>query len=106
MAKSAAYPPDGMNLLPVLSGAAALVPRKLYWRYHYNAQRAHRDGDLKYLRIAGNTLNNVIENSWLPPSSRTVGNTLLRSAFGFLSRLGGNAWEEYWPDAWRKLRHR
>ena len=58
-----AYPPDGMNLLPVLSGAAALVPRKLYWRYHYNAQRAHRDGDLKYLRIAGNEfLFNVAED--------------------------------------------
>ena len=59
-----AYPPDGMNLLSVLTGGrAAPIPRKLYWRYHYNAQRANRDGDLKYLRIAGNEfLFNVVED--------------------------------------------
>ncbi len=53
-----AYPPDGVNLLPVLpqgvAQGSAPVPRKLYWRYHYNGQRAMRDGDMKYLRIAGN----------------------------------------------------
>ena len=36
-----AYPPDGMNLLPQLTQNAPPVPRKLFWRYHYNAQRAH-----------------------------------------------------------------
>ena len=49
-----AFPPDGMNLLPQLTQGAAPVPRRLYWRYHYNSQRALRDGDMKYLRIAGN----------------------------------------------------
>jgi len=49
-----AFPPDGMNLLPQLTQGAAPVPRRLYWRYHYNSQRAVRDGDMKYLRIAGN----------------------------------------------------
>jgi hypothetical protein len=39
------------------------VPRKLYWRYHYNSQRATRDGDMKYLRIAGNEfLFNVVDD--------------------------------------------
>ena len=28
--------------------------RRLYWRYHFNAQRALRDGDMKYLRIGAN----------------------------------------------------
>ena len=28
--------------------------RKLFWRYKAGAQRAVRDGDLKYLQIAGN----------------------------------------------------
>jgi arylsulfatase A-like enzyme len=50
----AAYPLDGMDLLPQLTGQAAPVSRKLFWRYHFNQQRAHRDGDMKYLRIAGN----------------------------------------------------
>jgi arylsulfatase A-like enzyme len=49
-----AFPLDGMNLLPQLTQGAAPVPRRLYWRYHFNSQRALRDGDLKYLRIAGN----------------------------------------------------
>src|SRR5205814_5931388 len=35
-----AYPMDGMNLLPVLTGAAPVQSRTLYWRYKANAQRA------------------------------------------------------------------
>jgi arylsulfatase A-like enzyme len=58
-----AYPPDGMNLLPNLAQNAAPVPRKLYWRYKSHAQRAMRDGDMKYLKIANNTfLFNIVED--------------------------------------------
>jgi arylsulfatase A-like enzyme len=58
-----AYPSDGMNLLPILTGAAPSVPRKLYWRYKANAQRALRDGDLKFLKILDNTfLFNVLSD--------------------------------------------
>ena len=57
------YPLDGMNLLPQLTANAAPIPRKLFWRYHYNAQRAAREGDMKYLRIAGNDfLFNVVDD--------------------------------------------
>ena len=49
-----AFPPDGMSLLPLLTEGTAPFSRKLYWRYHYNSQRAMRDGDVKYLKIAGN----------------------------------------------------
>jgi arylsulfatase A-like enzyme len=56
-----AFPPDGRSLLPQLTSGAAPVARKLYWRYRYNAQRAIRDGDMKWLQIAGNTfLFNVV----------------------------------------------
>jgi arylsulfatase A-like enzyme len=48
-----AYPSDGEDLAPVLAGAAP-HPRKFYWRYKAGSQRAVRDGDFKYLRIAGN----------------------------------------------------
>lgn len=48
------YPSDGENLLPLLTGRAAPHPRKLYWRYKIGAQRALRDGNWKYLQIAGN----------------------------------------------------
>ncbi len=49
------YPSDGMNLLPTLTQDAAPVPRKLFWRYKANAQRAARDGDWKILKINENT---------------------------------------------------
>jgi arylsulfatase A-like enzyme len=50
-----AYPSDGMNLLPCLAQHAPPVPRKLFWRYKARAQRAVRDGDLKYLKILDHT---------------------------------------------------
>jgi arylsulfatase A-like enzyme len=50
-----AYPSDGMNLLPMLTRGAPAVPRKLYWRYKGNAQRAMRDGNLKFLKIRDHT---------------------------------------------------
>ena len=57
------YLSDGINLLPQLTDAAPVVPRKLFWRYKANAQRALRDGDFKYLKIKENTfLFNVVED--------------------------------------------
>jgi arylsulfatase A-like enzyme len=57
------YPPDGMNLLPVLTGNSAKVDRKLFWRYKANWQRAARIGDYKYLKILDNTfLFNVVDD--------------------------------------------
>jgi arylsulfatase A-like enzyme len=56
-----AYPSDGMSLVPLLTQNAAPVPRKLFWRYKSNGQRAVRDGDMKWLKIADTTfLFNVV----------------------------------------------
>jgi arylsulfatase A-like enzyme len=56
-------PPDGVNLLPMLTQNAPTVERKLFWRYKANAQRAARHGDYKYLKILDNTfLFNVVED--------------------------------------------
>jgi arylsulfatase A-like enzyme len=58
-----AFPPDGINLLPMLTQNAAAVERKLFWRYKANAQRAAREGNYKYLKILDNTfLFNVVED--------------------------------------------
>ena len=58
-----AFPLDGMNLLPQLTKNAAPVSRRLYWRYHFNSQRAMRQGDMKYLRLDGNEfLFNVVDD--------------------------------------------
>jgi arylsulfatase A-like enzyme len=50
----AAYPSDGEDLGQVLAGRTGAHPRKLCWRYKAGSQRAIREGDRKYLRIAGN----------------------------------------------------
>ncbi len=47
-----ASPPDGVDLGPQLAGAPPR-PRRLFWRYKAQEQAAVRDGDLKYLRLAG-----------------------------------------------------
>lgn len=46
-----AYPTDGDNLLPVMTGQAQPHPRKLFWRYKWGEQASVRDGDWKYLKI-------------------------------------------------------
>jgi hypothetical protein len=65
-----------------------------------------RDGRLKpaWSRYAANTVNNFIENSWLPPSQTTAGQTAVRSGLGILSYGAGNAFEEFWPDLVRHFR--
>ena len=58
-----AFPPDGINLLPMLTRNSPTVERRLFWRYKANAQRAARVGDYKYLKILDNTfLFNVVED--------------------------------------------
>jgi len=57
-----ACPPDGIDLLPALTGGTP-VERKLFWRYKTHRQRAARIGDYKFLQILGNTfLFNVVED--------------------------------------------
>jgi hypothetical protein len=59
----AGYPPDGVDLLPVLVADAPLIQRKVFWRYKSNAQRAYRDGDFKYLKIRDDKfLFNVVDD--------------------------------------------
>jgi len=65
-----------------------------------------RNGRLRpaWARYAGNTLNNVIENAWLPPSQTTASMTAVRSGMGIVTRMGGNLWEEFWPDVKRRFK--
>ena len=48
------YPLDGQSLLPILHDPAKAFARPLFWRMNHRGQRAHRDGDWKYLRVDGN----------------------------------------------------
>ncbi|MBC5781766.1 sulfatase-like hydrolase/transferase [Ramlibacter sp. USB13] len=51
--QDAAYPLDGVSLLPVLRDPAHAFARPLHWRMNHRGQRALRDGDWKYLRVDG-----------------------------------------------------
>lgn len=51
-APAAQFPSDGMNLLPVLTGAAPVQARKLFWRFKASEQAAVRDDRWKYLKLA------------------------------------------------------
>ncbi len=46
------YPLEGLDLMPVLMGAAPAFERTLYWRMRNRYQRAVRRGDWKYLKVA------------------------------------------------------
>ena len=46
------FPAEGVDLMPVLSGAAAEFERTLFWRMANRNQRAVRRGNRKYLKVA------------------------------------------------------
>src|SRR4051812_15331161 len=68
------------------------------------AQR--RDGRLApaWGRYAGNVFNNLIENTWLPPSATTPTQTVIRSVEGMGTRALGNLWGEFWPEVRKRIR--
>lgn len=51
-----------------------------------------------YARYVGVTGNNFLSNTWRADSEATVGRATLRVGLGFLGRMGGNLFEEFWPD--------
>jgi arylsulfatase A-like enzyme len=48
------HPLDGVSLLPVLRDPVQAFERPMHWRMNHRGQRAHRDGEWKYLRVDGN----------------------------------------------------
>jgi len=53
VAADAAYPLDGVSLLPVLHNPGHQFHRPLHWRMKHRGQSALRDGDWKYLQVDG-----------------------------------------------------
>jgi hypothetical protein len=89
----------------IKSGRKGLWPRARY-ALKTSVLAPGRDGHLRpaWARYVGNTLNNVVENAWLPPSQTTPTMTAVRSGMGIVTRMGGNLWEEFWPDVVRHLK--
>ena len=57
----------------------------------------------RYIAISGN---NFISNSWREQSEADTTHAVERIGLGVLARMAGNTFEEFWPDAKRKLFHR
>ena len=70
------------------------------------AQRADGSYVPAYARYAAITGGNFLSNSWRADSEAKVSSALLRTGYGFLGRLAGNAFAEFSGDAWRALRRR
>jgi hypothetical protein len=54
----------------------------------------------RYVAVPGN---NVLSNAWRPDSEAGIGDAGLRTLWGFLGRMGGNAFMEFWPDVKRLI---
>jgi hypothetical protein len=65
-------------------------------------------GELRpaYARFIALSGSSFISNAWREPGDTNGQHTLGRIAFGLLGRMGSNAFDEFWPDAKRKLFHR
>ncbi len=116
MKADAGYPPDGISLLPTLTKKTSPVPRKLFWRFHANAQRAFREGDLKWLEIRDNIfLFNVVDDPLeranlkdrLPKDYQRMvaaydawnATMLPENPDGFSERITGKQWADHYGNA-------
>jgi hypothetical protein len=71
--------------------------------------RCHRArGNLApaYARYIGNVGNNFLSNTWRADSASTVSDACVRTVFGFVGRMSGNAFTEFWPDARKHVFHK
>ena len=67
-----------------------------------------RNGQRKpaYARYIGVSGNNLMQMAWRPESQSSVGDAFVRMGYGFLSRMGANAFEEFMPDVRKMLGRR
>jgi hypothetical protein len=61
--------------------------------------------DPAYARFVAISGSNFLSNAWRPDSTATGGNASRRTLLGFVSRLAGNAFSEFWPDVKKHLHH-
>ena len=56
-----------------------------------------------YARYAGITTSSFASNAWRAESDRSGKDALVRVALGFVGRMAGNAFVEFWPDVRQRL---
>ncbi|HTS48743.1 MAG TPA: hypothetical protein VMH05_12415 [Bryobacteraceae bacterium] len=51
-----------------------------------------------FARYAAITGSSYLSNTWRVDSDATLSRATIRVGLGFLGRIAGNAWDEFWPD--------
>jgi hypothetical protein len=59
-----------------------------------------------WARFAAIPGNNFLSNTWREQSEATTGAAFERTGLGFLARMAGNTFLEFWPDVKQKVFHR
>jgi hypothetical protein len=59
-----------------------------------------------YARYISTPGNNFLSNTWRADSEANSKDAGLRTLWGFVGRMGGNAFQEFWPDAQKYIFHR
>ncbi len=70
----------------------------------FRAYRTDGERHLAYARYVGVVGNNFLSNTWRVPSEDDWDDALLRTAEGFGARALSNAFSEFVPEVWRKVR--
>ena len=67
----------------------------------------NKNGHLRpaYARYAAIAGNNYLSNTWRVDSEASLSRASMRVGLGFLGRIAGNAWDEFWPDLKQSLFH-
>ena len=65
-----------------------------------NREGHSRPAYARYIAIPGS---NFLSNTWRADSAATLGNAAVRTALGFLGRICGNAFREFWPSVARRF---
>jgi hypothetical protein len=65
----------------------------------------NREGEIMpaYARYIALPANSFMTNTWRPDSHGDTRHALFRVPLGFLNRLAGNAFAEFWPDVQRRF---
>jgi hypothetical protein len=59
-----------------------------------------------YARFIAVPGSNFLSNTWRVNGDNGAGDAAVRTGYGFLGRLGGNTFDEFWPDFKQKMFHR
>jgi hypothetical protein len=90
------------------AGADAPFKSRLGHVMQWTVAAPNRNGELRpaYARFLAFSGSSLISNAWREPSDTSEIHSLDRIGFGFLDRMGSNAFDEFWPDVERRLFHR